>query len=292
MKNNEFKRYHPVVNFIYFVFVIGFSCVFMHPVCLCISLFSSLIYSSVLKVNLRLKYIVPMFIAMAILNPIFSHEGVTILSYLPSGNPLTLEAIIYGIAASAMLASIVCWFFCYNEVMTSDKFIYLFGRIFPSLSLVLSMTLRFVPRFIEQMKKVADAQKAIGQGVSEGKYIERVKNGISIVSVMITWSFENAIDTADSMKSRGYGTKKRTSFSIFTFDKRDLKALTSIIILGLYIIIGGVFNGMYFKYFPSIRYDISVYSLSIFLAYFVFCLMPLVIEIWEVRRWNALISKI
>ncbi len=292
MKNNEFKRYHPVVNFIYFVFVIGFSCVFMHPVCLCISLFSALIYSSVLKVNLRLKYIVPMFIAMAILNPIFSHEGVTILSYLPSGNPLTLEAIIYGIAASAMLTSIVCWFFCYNEVMTSDKFIYLFGKIIPSLSLVLSMTLRFVPRFIEQMKKVADAQKAIGQGVSEGKYIERVKNGISIVSVMITWSFENAIDTADSMKSRGYGTKKRTSFSIFTFDKRDIKALTAIIILGLYIIIGGVFNGMYFKYFPSIRYDISVYSLSIFLAYFVFCLMPLVIEIWEVRRWNALISKI
>lgn len=292
MKNNEFKRYHPVVNFIYFVFVIGFSCVFMHPVCLCISLFSALIYSSVLKVNLRLKYILPMFIAMAILNPIFSHEGVTILSYLPSGNPLTLEAIIYGIAASAMLASIVCWFFCYNEVMTSDKFIYLFGRIFPSLSLVLSMTLRFVPRFIEQMKKVADAQKTIGQGISEGKYIDRVKNGISIVSVMITWSFENAIDTADSMKSRGYGTNKRTSFSIFAFDKRDIKALTAIIILGLYIIIGGVFNGIYFKYFPSIRYDMSVYSLSIFLAYFVFCLMPLVIEIWEVRRWNALISKI
>ncbi len=287
MQNNEFKRYHPVVNFIYFVLIIGFSCVFMHPVCLCISLFSALIYSLVLNVNLRLKYIAPMFIGMAILNPIFSHEGVTILSYLPSGNPLTLEAIIYGIAASTMLVSIICWFFCYNEVMTSDKFIYLFGKILPSLSLVLSMTLRFVPRFIEQMKKVLKAQKAIGQGVGEGNYINRVKNGVSIISVMITWSFENAIDTADSMKSRGYGTKNRTSFSIFTFDKRDIKALTAIVILGAYIIIGGIFDGMYFEYFPSIRYDISVYSLSVFLAYLVFCLMPLIIEMWEVRRWKA-----
>ncbi|MBR3791171.1 MAG: energy-coupling factor transporter transmembrane protein EcfT [Clostridia bacterium] len=292
MQKNEFKTYHPVVNFIYFVLIIGFSCVFMHPISLCISLFSALIYSSVLKVNLRIKYILPMFIGMAILNPIFSHGGVTILSYLPSGNPLTLEAIIYGIAASAMLISIICWFFCYNEVMTSDKFIYLFGRVIPSLSLVLSMTLRFVPRFIEQMKKISQAQKAIGKGVGEGNYINRIKNGISVISVMITWSFENAIDTADSMKSRGYGTKGRTSFSIFKFDKRDIKALTVIVILGLYIIVGGIFDGMYVKYFPSIRYDISVYSLSVFLAYLIFCLIPLIIEMWEVIKWKYIISKI
>lgn len=292
MQNNEFKRYHPVVNFLYFVSVIGFSCMFMHPICLCISLFSAFIYSSTLKVNLRLKYMLPMFIGIAILNPVFSHEGATILLYLPSGNPLTLESVIYGIAASAMLVSIVCWFSCYNEVMTSDKFIYLFGRIIPSLSLVLSITLRFVPRFKEQMKKVSQALTAIGQGVREGSFIKRAKNGLSIISVMITWSFENAVDTADSMKSRGYGTKTRTAFSIFTFDKRDKKALIAIIFLGLYIIVGGIFDGMYFKYFPSITYDISVYSLSVFAAYLVFCLMPLIIEIWEVRRWNVLKSKI
>lgn len=292
MQNNEFKNFHPVVNFIYFVLVIGFSCVFMHPVCLCISLFSALIYSSVLKVNLRVRYILPMFIVMAILNPVFSHEGVTILSYLPSGNPLTLEAIIYGIAASAMLISIICWFFCYNEVMTSDKFIYLFGKILPSLSLVLSMTLRFVPRFIKHMKIVANSQKTMGKSFFEGGIIQRVKNAGSIISIMITWSFENAIDTADSMKSRGYGTKGRTSFSIFTFDKRDIKVLTIIVILGIYIIVGGVLDGIYFKYFPSIRYDISAYSLSVFAAYLIFCLLPLIIELCEVLKWKYIRSKI
>lgn len=48
-KMNEFKTYHPIVNFVYFIFVIGFSCVFMHTVCLMISLLCSFTYSVMLK---------------------------------------------------------------------------------------------------------------------------------------------------------------------------------------------------------------------------------------------------
>ncbi len=99
-----------------------------------------------------LKYMLPMFVVAALINPAFSHSGKTILSYLPNGNPLTLESIIYGIAAAVMLISVIIWFSCYNEVMTSDKFVYLFGRIIPALSLVLSMTLRFVPKFKAQIR--------------------------------------------------------------------------------------------------------------------------------------------
>lgn len=293
MKSNEFKTYHPLVNFLYFIMVIGFSCVFMHPVCLCISFFSAFLYSVMLKSNIKLKYLLIMFVGMAILNPVFNHEGVTILSYFPSGNPLTLESIVYGVSASIMLLGVICWFSCYNEIMTSDKFIYLFGRIIPSLSLVLSMTLRFVPRFKEQMKKVMEAQTAIGHGLSDGGIIKRAKNGLSIISVMITWSFENAIDTADSMKSRGYGTQERTSFSIYSVDKRDKIALFAIILLSVYVIIGKIFNALDFVCFPSIRLgEWSLYSLSVLFAYLLLCLVPIIIEVWEVVRWKALISKI
>ncbi len=66
-------------------------------------------------------------------NPAFNHEGATILAYLPSGNPLTLEFIVYGLSAAVMMASVILWFSCYNAVMTSDKFVYLFGRVIPAL---------------------------------------------------------------------------------------------------------------------------------------------------------------
>ena len=76
------------------------------------------------------------------------------------------------------------------------------------MSLLLSMTLRFVPKFKSQIKVVSDAQKCVGRDISNGGVLERAKNGLTILSVMITWALENAIETADSMKSRGYGLKR------------------------------------------------------------------------------------
>lgn len=294
---SEFKTYHPIVNFTYFVLVIGLSCFLMHPVCLGISLICGFAYSVMLKgrkaIKTNLIYMLPMLIVMALINPAFNHEGVTIMAYLPSGNPLTMESVIYGLCAALMIVSVICHFSYYNEVMTSDKFIYLFGKIIPSLSLVISMTLRFVPRFVSQLKVVTDAQRCIGRDVSNGSLVKRVKHGLDILSIMATWSLENAVETADSMKSRGYGIPGRTAFSIFTFDKRDKKALFCILLLGIYTVWGKLKGGMYFGFFPSVEMaDVSVYNISVFLAYLLLCMYPIIIEVWEVRKWNALRSKI
>ncbi len=294
---NEFKSYHPVVNFIYFVFSIGFSCVFMHPVCLCVSLACSFAYSVMLKgrkaIKTNLLYMLPTMLLTALINPAFNHEGVTIIRYLPGGNPLTLESIVYGLSAAVMLVSVICWFSCYNEVMTRDKFIYVFGRIIPSVSMIISITLRFVPKFAAHLKTVINAQKCIGRDMSHGSALQRAKNGLAILSIMTTWALENAIETADSMKSRGYGLPRRTAFSVFTFDKRDTKTLVIIAVLGLYTLVGGISDGMYFRYFPSIKAaEFSPFSLSVFAAHMLLCIYPIIIEIVEVRRWKALKSKI
>ena len=142
---------------------------------------------------------------------------------------LTLESIIYGLVAAVMLAAVMMWFSCYTEVITSDKFVYLFGRVIPGLSLVLSMALRFVPKFKEQIGIVTEAQRCIGRDVSQGSLFRRTSIAVTILSIMVTWSLENAIETADSMKSRGYGLPGRTAFSIYSFDGRDGKALAWLI---------------------------------------------------------------
>ncbi len=294
---NEFKTYHPIVNLVYFIFVIGFSCVFLHPACLCISLTSGFTYSVMLKgkkaIKTNLIYILPTLLMMALINPAFNHEGVTIIEYLPSGNPLTLESIVYGLCAAVMIVSVICHFSCYNEVMTSDKFIYLFGKIIPAMSLIISMTLRFVPKFAAQLKVVTNAQRCMGRDISNGSIIKRAKNGLNILSIMTTWSLENAIETADSMKGRGYGIPGRTAFSIFTFDKRDKKALIYILLLGMYTLAGNLMGTMYFGFFPSMKMaEVSVFGISVFVAYLLLCVCPIIIELWEVRKWNALRSKI
>jgi energy-coupling factor transport system permease protein len=262
-----------------------------------ISLSGALTYLILLKgiksAMKTLLFVLFCFISTAIINPLFSHEGMTILCYFESGNQPTLESIIYGLCAGTMLSSVMCHFFCFNEVMTSDKFIYLFGRIIPSLSLVLSMTFRFVPRFLSQLKVIVNAEKCLGRDVSKGTLLERVKSGLSILSAMITWALENGIETSDSMKARGYGQKGRTAFSIFTFEKRDKIALITLLFLGGIILTGSICGEMYFSTFPMIKFsEMSVFGICIFTSYFFLCYYPVILELWEVRRWKLLRSKI
>lgn len=294
---DEFSKYHPLVNFLYFGLVIGFSMFFMHPVCLAISLLCAVCYH--IKLNGKKSYrflacyALPMMLLTAIINPAFSHRGSVILCYLPTGNPLTLESIIYGLAAAVMLVSVLLWFGCYTAVMTSDKFVYLFGRIIPAMSLILSMTLRFVPKLKAQFENVKEAQAAAGRDISNGSLIKRLKNAIACFSVMVTWSLENAIETADSMKSRGYGLKGRTAFSIYRFTVRDKYALLWLCFCGIYLLIGGLSGNLFWRYFPSIRGVLTEpLTISFQLIYFAMCITPLVIDGREERRWKSLKSKI
>ena len=289
MKQNEFKTYHPIVNFTYFLFVIFFSVVFNHPICLGISLFGSFVYAAALGGGKKLLLAIPVFLVTALINPAFNHAGITILTYLPSGNPLTLESIIYGLATGVMIVAVIAWFSCYNAIMTSDKFIYLFGRILPSLSLLLSMTLRFVPRFISQIRMISAAQKGIGRGNTNGSILKRAKNGLSVLSAATTWALENSIETADSMKGRGYGLRGRTAFSIYKFDKRDVKALFVILLLGLYVLAGRIAGFLSYRYIPSLRgTGFSYLNLSFFAAYFLLCIYPVLVEISEALRWKRI----
>ncbi|MDR0425015.1 MAG: energy-coupling factor transporter transmembrane protein EcfT [Clostridiales Family XIII bacterium] len=294
---DTFSGFHPAVNMLFFTGTIIFSMSLIHPVCLAISLTCAFAYSIYINGKKALRwgamFMLPMLIATALINPAFNHQGATILAYLRSGNPLTLESILYGIAAAAMLITAISWFSCFNAVMTSDKFIYLFGRAIPGLSLILSMSLRFVPRFKAQIAAISGAQRCIGRDASDGGLLQRARHGIRIVSIMVTWALENAIETADSMKGRGYGLPGRTAFSIFALTRRDLYALAFIGACCAYIALGAALGGLRFRYFPTVRGEwAGFYTISLFMAYLALCLSPLAINIMGDIKWKAIESKI
>lgn len=294
---SEFKNYHPLVNFAYFAAVIVFSMIFTNPICESVGFLAAFSYSVKLggkkSAVSELLCILPIAILSALLNPMFNHEGVTIIAYLPSGNPLTLESIACGLGTALMLSCVICIFSCFNKIMTSDKFMYLFGKMIPSLSLILSMTLRFVPRFTERAREIGAAQECIGRSMHDGGIITRTKNAIRQLSILITWSMENAIETADSMKSRGFGTGKRTAFSNFKLERRDIYALAALAALAAYIIWGAKNKAFAFRYFPSIvKTELSPYAISVFCAYLVLFCIPIILEITEEIRWRRSESKI
>ena len=178
---DTFASYHPIINFIYFCAVIIFSMLFLHPIFLAITIAGSFTYSVSLNGMKGLRqiaiYLVPMMILATLINPLFNHRGVTILGYL-NNNPITLESIYYGIAVGIMFGSVILWFSCFYSVFTTDKLTHLFGRIAPSLSLIFSMVLRFVPRFKTQLTIITNGQKCLGRNVTDGTIRQRLKNGI------------------------------------------------------------------------------------------------------------------
>ena len=293
---DSFADYHPFINLLYFSLVIGFSLALNHPLAQGIALICAICYlvnaSGKKSVKFLFKYCLPMVLLTAFINPAFNHEGTTILFYFSNGNPLTLESILYGFSAGVLLITLLLWFASFDRVMTTDKFIYLFGKVIPALSLVLSMSLRFVPKFMAQMKMVADAQKCIGRDVSSGSLWSRTKTAILIFSIMITWSLENAIESADSMKSRGYGLKGRTAFSIYRFDERDKYALIWLSFCGLFLLSGTMLLAFGFRYFPNIRYaTFDMTTIPFYFVFFALCITPVVVNIREERKWKTLYSK-
>ena len=295
-QRDAFSSCHPFVNFYYFTLVIVCAMFFLHPVFMGISFVSAVIYSIYLNGKKAVKFtllgIVPMFLAATIFNPLFSHAGVTILFFHPNGNPITLESILYGVAMGGMLVSVIAWFSCFNAVMTSDKFTYLFGKIIPALSLVFSMTLRLVPRFKAQIKVIAKAQKCIGKGAMSGNVFKRIRNGIAIISILVTWALENAIETAHSMKSRGYGLKGRTQFSIFRFEKRDVLMLCLLVFATIILLIGTVLSLTTIQFFPWIIIaPMTPFSVFMYVIFIMLVSIPMILNILEDMKWKSIKSK-
>lgn len=263
----------------------------MNPVCIFISLFAALLNFLLQKgakgARRGLAFMLPAVILTCIINPLFNHSGATVLTYFPNGSPLTLESVIYGFFASLMLASVVCHFASFGEIMTSDKIICLFGKLLPSLSLIFSMTLRFVPRFLSQAKKVYASRRAIGKAGTAVSVKERVSDGLAVLSSLASWALENSQDTADSMKARGYGLPGRSSFSVFRLDKYDVAATVYIMLFGIYTLGGAIVGVTDFSFFPRVNFDkISPYGVSVFAAYFMLCIFPFIADIREVIRWK------
>lgn len=290
-KGDSFSCYHPIINFLYFICTIGYALAFTHPVCVGMSFIGAFVYSVVLRGLQGLKtniiYMVPLILLTALFNPLFSHQGMTVLWHFPSGNALTLESIAYGVMAAFLLVTVICWFSCFNVVISSDKLVYLFGRLAPVLSLVLSMTLRFIPELLTQFGRTYRAQRAAGFTVKDGHF-RRLREGAHVLSAVVTWALERALVTADSMKARGYGLPGRTAYSLFRFRKRDACALIFILACSGYVLWGAVRGGFSFWYYPEIRGQMGgMLTVSMYVVYACLILMPVFMEIWRTARMRG-----
>ena len=292
---NAFSKIHPGVTSVYFLAILLVSMFVMNPVMEALTLLGGLLYCWSLTGRgkrlreLRSSLCVVFF--MALVNPLFSHNGKTPLFFM-NGNAVTLEAVAYGAAMGVMVAGGLLWCKCYSILMTSDKFVYLVGRAMPKLAVVLSSALRYVPALKRQAGKVQRTQRAMGLYTSES-YVGRVQASLRVLSVLVSWSVENAMETARSMTARGYGLEGRTHYSNFTFSGRDAGFLAAILVLSGGTAAGLAAGALEFTWYPAIGGAAwTPLGLCSYGCFGVLAILPVTLEWEEQIRWNYSRSKI
>lgn len=296
MREDAFSKFHPAVNLIFFVGAMCFGVLLQHPVYLLAGLFASGVYYFLLSGRKGTKTIlmmIPLFIFVTLFNPVVNTRGVTVL-FTYFDRPYTLEALVYGIAVAATFVLMLLWFGCYNKVLTGDKFTCLFGNLAPSLSLLLVMVLRMIPNLLQKAKQIIGVRSLMGKGV-EGKssFKDKLNSGMTVIGVLTSWALEGSITTSDSMRSRGYGTAKRTSFMIYRMTKSDW-VLTVIMLAMLGVVIGFAASGSMQAEFLPVRNIEPINGANIigFITYSVYLLIPSFLHVKEVILWSISKSKI
>lgn len=290
MRRDAFDDVHPFIAFAFFAYAILMTTLFMHPVFIIASFLIGVSWSFILvgkkTFNLLVKFILPVTIIIAIINPIFNHRGLTILFYFKD-NPITLESIIYALVASAMFASIIIWFSCFNEIIKSEKIIYIFGKTLPSISLLIMLVLRFIPLYKRQAQKIALSMRARGCDTEDGNFIKRAKTGLSILLALITWGLESSVTTADSMRSRGHGLHGRTFYSDYCLNKRDILILICILIGGVTVIYGIATNSVFVKFYPLFKInELNITALVYSAIHILILFIPIIVNVIEVIAWK------
>ena len=293
MGNDAFSNCHPAVNFAFFLGAICAAVIIQHPAYLAVGIVSGSCYYLLLHRRKGLRNILsmlPLFLVLTLINPLFNRYGERVLFWY-FGRPYTWEALLYGMAISGIFLEMLLWFGCYNAVLTSDKFTALFGNVIPALSLLLVMVLRLIPNFMRKATQIAGARKSIGKGAAEGDTNkEKLEDGMSILGALTSWALEGSVVTADSMRSRGYGTGKRSSFMIYTMTSLDWGLLAAFsVLLGLVAFVGDKTATFTPELFIARIEGWNSLGLA---AYGVFLLLPTVLHIKEAIQWHISRSKI
>lgn len=290
-----FERRHPLVITAYYILVLVILMSTTNPLIITACFLGSLSFQ-LLQLNGRKKrsvlYPLIFLLIITITNPLFVHRGGTILFFFLS-RPVTKEAFIYGFFMGLMIAGVIYLFQNFQSQIDLEQFYYLFGQRFPKLALILTMIFRFIPLFQRYYHELNQVQKTVHR-TQDRSFKQKVSYGLDLFGNLFSWSLENAMDTASSMKARGYGIGKRSSRVQYEWQKKDsffLLILGVTTIVFMYLLFADRYH---FDYYPYVENFFEAFKRqwASYLGILVLAFLPTFNRLKETIIWTILKSKI
>jgi len=286
IRSHAFEECHPAVPAVFFVAATVLSMSVVHPVFCVLSLVFSAAYGCIARgpraMGKSLLLIAPLAVLVSLLNPFFSASGSTQVGSL-FGYPLYAESLAYGACMGAMMAAVLLWLQDAAAVMTSEDALAVTGNTAPTLALMLSMIARSVPRYMRRGRTIA----AIGTActsASAGDAVDKVSDTARRFGILLSWSLEDSLQTADSMAARGWrSSRKRTFYVRRAFALSDAVLIGAVLTLMLASAAAALAEGSRFSFYPVMP------ALGFwwgYAPYVVFCAIPLLMEIRGAILWR------
>ena len=323
----ELTSIHPGVYLLYYFIMVLFAFIFSDPYFVVTFLVLLLVLIALQGVSHELKNIMRLFIPLSILimilNPLLNRTGAHKI-YLWSGFFITYEAIAYGILMSLALLIVILVFSSYNRSVSYQEMLYIFSKKLPIISMIIVMALRFIPLINSRAIEVQKLNNLKNNGIEmemdggdadaldldqfnsnintdyDSKLVNKLKSNKRVAAIIkeaktlgkimgitVSWSLEESMFTAKSMKARGYNATERTSYLSYKFSNADF-AFIALIIVTVGIIIIGLLHGVgMINIYPSIDFKFSNLPFNIYYLAFIVFLLPLIyLEIKERILWH------
>jgi energy-coupling factor transport system permease protein len=185
-------------------------------------------------------------------NTLTSHHGQTVLFTLPRltlkgggvtlldlGGEITLEALSYGLANGLNLMAILLIFATFNVLVDHHQLLRSIPALMYQMGMIASIAITFVPEMVASLKDIREAQAL------RGHRFRGIRDLLPLFVPLLTSGLERAIQLAESMEARGFGSGAPPRSR-----KREL-AHKALILLALFGLLAGAF---WYGYYAASRW--------------------------------------
>lgn len=277
----RFDSYHPALCLLCFAAVLAFSVRWNQPICSAIACVGSCVCAIALGGRAARRFclaLLPCVLAWTAFFAANAHFGLTRVGTWIDGNAVTLEALAAGLSQGVAIATVLMWCSCVCSVFTSDKIVYLAGRLLPKGALLLAIVLRTAPALRAQAYALARARSGIG--FEGGGPAARLREALRRASALLSWLVDRLIGASDSMRARGAGLRGRSAYALYRFDNRD-RALVLLVVLLVAVCASGEALGHTRMLFDPVIVmpRITAASCLLYAAYTLLSLLPAALQL-------------
>ena len=286
MKPTAFDSLHPGIAVAYFGAVLALAMAAPHPTLLAISFACAIVCGVWLRgaaaVAKSFAWQAPLLIVIVAINPLFSSTGTTELFRIGT-QAVYAEGYANAATMALLLLCVMQWFSNASAVLSTDKLMGALGGILPTISLMVSMIMRLIPRFVRRGRAIStalsactasrtpqkeanneheagaasgSADKPVNSSPANPRRLTRARlsSQLRITTTLMGWSMEDSLETADSMRCRGWDSTRRRT----TFRRIRLRAFDAVAFGTLAVLIAAASYAAYllmkgFGFFPALH---------------------------------------